>query len=78
VRPDPHGAFVDSKINGFGCFSPSDKASDWIADRLAEGHTGIGAWDVDFPFRVVTALALCNHHLTLLYVDVSMRSHRVK
>jgi hypothetical protein len=32
------------------------------------------------PFRlgVDTALALCIHSLTFVYVDVSMRSHRVK
>jgi hypothetical protein len=32
------------------------------------------------PFRlgVETALPLCNHSLTFEYVDVSMRSHRVK
>jgi hypothetical protein len=37
VRPDPGGAFDDSKLTGFGCFSPNDKVSDWIADGLAEG-----------------------------------------
>jgi hypothetical protein len=41
VRPDPGGASDDSKLTGVRCFSPSDKVSDWIADRLAEGHTGI-------------------------------------
>jgi hypothetical protein len=46
VRPYPGGAFDDSKLTGFGCFSPSDKLSDRIADRLAEGPTGIGAWGV--------------------------------
>jgi hypothetical protein len=48
VRPNPGGASDDIKLTGFGCFSPSDKASDWIADRLAEGPTGIGAWGVDY------------------------------
>jgi hypothetical protein len=48
VRPDPGGASDDSKLTGLGCFSPSDKVSDWIADRLAEGPTGIGAWGVDY------------------------------
>jgi hypothetical protein len=43
VRLDPGGAFEDSKLTGFGCFSPSDKSSDWMADRLAEIPTGIGA-----------------------------------
>jgi hypothetical protein len=37
VRTDPGGASDDSKLTSFGCFSPSDKAFDWIADRLAEG-----------------------------------------
>jgi hypothetical protein len=43
VRPDPGGAFDDSVLIGFGGFSQIDKVSDWIADRLAEGPTGIGA-----------------------------------
>jgi hypothetical protein len=44
LGPDPGGVFDDSKLTSFGCFSPSDKASDWIANRLAKGPTGIGAW----------------------------------
>jgi hypothetical protein len=48
VRPDPGGAFDDSKLTGFGCFCPSDKVTDWVADRLAEGPTGIDAWGVDY------------------------------
>jgi hypothetical protein len=48
VSSDPSGAADDSKLSGFGCCSPSDKASDWIADRLAEGPTGIVAWGVDY------------------------------
>jgi hypothetical protein len=43
MRLDPGGAFDYSKLTGFWMFSPSDKASDWIADRLAEGPTGIVA-----------------------------------
>jgi hypothetical protein len=43
VRPDPGGASNDSKRTGFGCFGSSDKVSDWIADPLVEGPTGIGA-----------------------------------
>jgi hypothetical protein len=31
-----------------------------------------------FRLGVDTALAPCNHSLTIIYVDVSMRSHRVK
>jgi hypothetical protein len=48
VRPDPGGAFDDSKLTGFGSFSPSDKVSDWIADRLADDPTGIGTRGVDY------------------------------
>jgi hypothetical protein len=47
--PDPGGASDDRKLNGFGCSSPSDKVSDWIADRLAEGPTGIVAWGPNIP-----------------------------
>jgi hypothetical protein len=54
MRLDPGGAFDDSKLTGFGCFNPSDKVSDWIADRLAQGPTGIGAWGVDYS-AVVSA-----------------------
>jgi hypothetical protein len=46
MRPDSGGASDDSKLTGFGCFGPSEKASDWIADRLAEGPTGNGAWRI--------------------------------
>jgi hypothetical protein len=53
VRPDPCGASDESKLTGFGCFSPRDKVSDWIADRLAEGPTGIGAWGVDYSALVL-------------------------
>jgi hypothetical protein len=35
-------------------------------------------WGLLFRLGVDTALALCNHSLTLVYVDVSMRRHRVK
>jgi hypothetical protein len=48
VRIDPGGTSDDSKLTGFGCFSPIDKVSAWIADQLAEGPTGIGAWGVDY------------------------------
>jgi hypothetical protein len=43
ARPDPGGALDDRKLTGFGRFDQSDKASDWIADRLAECPTGIAA-----------------------------------
>jgi hypothetical protein len=48
VRLDPDGASDGRKLTGFECFGPSDKVSDWIADRLAEGPTGIVAWVVDY------------------------------
>jgi hypothetical protein len=74
MRLDPDEAFDDSKLTGFGCFRPSVKASDWIADRLAEGPTGIGAWGFDYSALVSsTALALRNHSLTFIKADVSMR-----
>jgi hypothetical protein len=47
VRPDPGGVSDESKLTGFGCFSPRVKASDWIADRLAEGPIGIAVCGVD-------------------------------
>jgi hypothetical protein len=43
VKLDPGGAYHDSKLAGFGCFSLRGKVSDWIADRLAEGLTGLVA-----------------------------------
>jgi hypothetical protein len=52
VRPDPDGAFDDSKLTGFESFSSSDKVSHWIADRLAEGPKGIDAWGVDYSALV--------------------------
>jgi hypothetical protein len=55
VRPDPD----DSKLTGFGCFSPSDKASDWIADRPAEGPPGIVAWGVELSALVSSQRWLC-------------------
>jgi hypothetical protein len=52
MRLDPGGASDDSKLTGIGCFGPSDKASDWIADRLAEVATGIVTWGVDYSVVV--------------------------
>jgi hypothetical protein len=49
VKPDPCGASDDSKHTGFGCFSLSDKVSDWMADRLTKGPTGIAAWGSTIP-----------------------------
>jgi hypothetical protein len=52
--------------------------SGW-ADRLADGPTGLAALGGRlFRRGVDTALAPCNHFLTTVYVDVSMRKHRVK
>jgi hypothetical protein len=78
VRPDHSGAPDDSKQTAFERFSPSGKVSDWIADRLADGPTGLVAWGRPFRLGFDTALALCNHPLTFLYVDVSMQEDRVK
>jgi hypothetical protein len=47
VRPGPGGSSDDGKMASFGCFGPSDKVSDWTADRLTEGPIGIGASGVD-------------------------------
>jgi hypothetical protein len=46
---DPGGASDDSKLTGFGCFSPRAKASDCVADRLAEGPSIIVAWGPNIP-----------------------------
>jgi hypothetical protein len=46
MRTDPNETPDDTKLTGLGCLSPSDKISDWIADRLAEGPTGIATWGV--------------------------------
>jgi hypothetical protein len=43
VIPDPGVASDDRKMTGFGYFGPSDKVSDWTADRLTEGPICIGA-----------------------------------
>jgi hypothetical protein len=51
VRLDSGGAYDDSKLTCVGCFGPSDKVFDWIADRLAEGLTGIDAWGSTIPPR---------------------------
>jgi hypothetical protein len=49
MRLNPGGASDARKLTGFGCFGPSDKVSDWIASRLAEGPTGIAAWGPTIP-----------------------------
>jgi hypothetical protein len=51
MRLDPGRASDDRKQTGFGCLDPSDKVSDWIVDRLAEGPTGIVAWGSTLPPR---------------------------
>jgi hypothetical protein len=48
VRLDSGGASDDHKLTGFRSFGPSDKVSDSIADRLAEGLTSNVAWGVDY------------------------------
>jgi hypothetical protein len=52
MRLDPGGAFDDSKLTGFGSFILSDKASDSIADRLAEGLQGLVAWGINYSVVV--------------------------
>jgi hypothetical protein len=59
VSSDPGGASDDSKLTGFGCFGPSDKVSDWIADRLAEGPTEIVAREVDSSALVLSPCWHC-------------------
>jgi hypothetical protein len=49
VRPDHGGASDVSKLTDFGCFGPSGKVSDFTAERLAEGPTGIGARGSTIP-----------------------------
>jgi hypothetical protein len=50
MRLNPGGASDDRKLTG-----PSDQVFDWMADRLAEGPTGIVSWGVDYS-AVVTSL----------------------
>jgi hypothetical protein len=52
VRPDPGGASDDSKLTVFGCLGQSDKASNWIADRLTKGFTCIVARGIDYSALV--------------------------
>jgi hypothetical protein len=60
-------------------FGPSEQVIDLMADRLADGPKDLATyWGRPFRLYVETALALCNHSLTFVYVDVSMRRHRVK
>jgi hypothetical protein len=59
MRLDPGLAFDDRKLTCFGCFGPSDKVFDWLADRLAEGPTGIGAWGVDYYALVSSSCWHC-------------------
>jgi hypothetical protein len=69
MRLDPGGAFGDSILTGFGCFSPSDKAFDWIADRLEEGPTGIVALGIDYS-AVVSSL-LCETRTRVPYIAIT-------
>jgi hypothetical protein len=44
VRPDLDETPDDRKLTGFGGdFGPSDQAIDLMADRLADGPTGLAA-----------------------------------
>jgi hypothetical protein len=52
MKLDPGGASDNHKLTGFGCFGPSDKVSDRIVDRLADGPTCIAAWGVDYAALV--------------------------
>jgi hypothetical protein len=63
------GASDDSKLTGFGCFGPSDKVSDWIADQVAEGPTGIDPWEVDY-------LPLCRHRVGTVYSFLNIHTCR--
>jgi hypothetical protein len=79
VRTDHGETSDDSKLTGLDDFGPSDQVFDWMAGRLTEDPTGRVAWGGRlFRLGVDTALELCNNSLTFIYVDVSMRIHRVK
>jgi hypothetical protein len=79
MKPDPDGASDDSKLIDFGCFGPSDKVFDWIASRhWRRAQQALAHGGQLFRLGVVTALALCNHSITYIYVDVSMLRHRVE
>jgi hypothetical protein len=78
VRLDPDGTPDSSKLTGLDILVPIDQVFDWMADRLADGPTGLVARGQLFRLGVDTALALCNDSLTCLYVDDSMRRHCVK
>jgi hypothetical protein len=72
MRLDPGGVSDDRKLTGFGCFGSSDKyligsPFGWRRALQALPHGGRL-----FLFGFITGLALCNHSLTLIYVDVSM------
>jgi hypothetical protein len=43
VRPDPDETPDDRKLTGFDDFGPSDQVIDLMADRLADGPTGLSA-----------------------------------
>jgi hypothetical protein len=59
VRLDPGGGSDDRRLTGFGCFSPCDKVSDWIDDRLAKGPTGTGALGLDYSALVSSPRCHC-------------------
>jgi hypothetical protein len=60
-------------------FGPSDQVFDLMADRLADGPTGLAAQGFDHSASVSTPRWHCviiPEHF--VHVDVSKRSHRVK
>jgi hypothetical protein len=78
-QTDPCVTSDDRNLTDFRCFSPRDKVSDWIADRLVEGPTGNGALGVYYSALVLLLRCHCvNNSKTLMYVGVSMRRYRVK
>jgi hypothetical protein len=59
-------------------FGSSDQVFGWMGDRLAEGPRLCSMGGRLFRLGVDTALALCNHSLTFVYADVSIRRYRVR
>jgi hypothetical protein len=81
VRPDPGGEFDESALTGFRCFKVLARVTKYLIGQLIGWQRYYRHWRMGgrlFRHDVVAALALCNHSLTLIYVDVSMRRRRVK
>jgi hypothetical protein len=60
VKIDLGGASDDRKLTGLGYFGPSDKVSDWIADRLMESPTCISLRGVDYCYALLRMRPLLN------------------